>query len=689
MIREEVRGYGRSYKRGFACATSDLIVTLDGDHSYPVDALSYLLEAFLHLDVDFLNASRFPVRDPAAMSFKHKFGNLMLSLAMSLLFFRWVRDSQSGMWVFRRSILKDMKLESDGMAFSEEIKIEALRNAGIRFGEISIQYSSRLGEIKLNPWRDGFQNLWFLVKKRFLGQEAMENASRPIDRSVVVPVWNGRELLEALLGSLRAQTHPIAEILVIDNGSTDGARGGRRAGRRARDPHGRQYGLRPRRESRHRRMPHRLAGDREQRCRSWRPIGWRSWPPRSTMTDAWFATGKILQASDRAATGRHLRRPVPRRLRLARGQRPARRPGVLLRRAHRIFLLDTAALFRARAVSPRRAARRDASNPIWKMSISVCAARSPGSNGWYVPEAVAWHHGSATLGRWHPQTVRRIARNQVLPGGQTLSRPSDPALRLAVLVAQGLWGLVALRHGAGWAWLCGKCRPAISRAHDTSGKIVHVDCSAILEQSEREILRHSVQTGFDFYWRRTFCSPAVGQRDTCPESASLSSRTTPGEDIGACLDAALADRRPTWSWSTMPRTMKLDLPKTGARRVPHRQRGQSRLRRGRQSGLPGAGYALRSAAESRLRPADRPGTAPRPAATVPERRARAAHFSMRPAGRRSDSCSAGFPTPKALILEALLLNRLWPRNPVNWQFRCLALTSPMRSRWSNPLAHFL
>src|SRR5262245_64560737 len=120
VIREEVRGYGRSYRRGFACATGDIIVTLDGDHSYPVDAISYLLEAFLHLEVDFLNASRFPVRDSRAMSFKHKLGNLVLSLAMSLLFFRWVRDSQSGMWVFRRSILKEMKLESDGMAFSEE-----------------------------------------------------------------------------------------------------------------------------------------------------------------------------------------------------------------------------------------------------------------------------------------------------------------------------------------------------------------------------------------------------------------------------------------------------------------------------------------------------------------------------------------------------------------------------------------
>src|SRR6516165_8007016 len=156
VIREDVRGYGRSYKTGFASATGDLIVTLDGDHSYPPDAISYLLEAFLHLDVDFLNASRFPVRDKNAMSLKHKLGNLALSLAMSVLYFRWVRDSQSGMWVLRRSILGYMNLESDSMAFSEEIKIEALKNRKIRFTEIPVQYSSRLGEIKLNPWKDGF-----------------------------------------------------------------------------------------------------------------------------------------------------------------------------------------------------------------------------------------------------------------------------------------------------------------------------------------------------------------------------------------------------------------------------------------------------------------------------------------------------------------------------------------------------
>ena len=167
VIKEQIPGYGRAYKRGFSVATGDVMVTLDGDHSYPVNGISYLLEAFLHLEVDFLNASRFPVRDPRAMSFKHKCGNLALSLAMSVLFLRWVEDSQSGMWVFRRRILETMQLEADGMAFSEEIKIEALLNPKIRFGEISILYTSRTGEIKLNPWRDGWQNLMFLFRKRF------------------------------------------------------------------------------------------------------------------------------------------------------------------------------------------------------------------------------------------------------------------------------------------------------------------------------------------------------------------------------------------------------------------------------------------------------------------------------------------------------------------------------------------
>jgi dolichol-phosphate hexosyltransferase len=167
VISELHRGYGRAYKSGFAQATGDIIITLDGDHSYPVDALSYLIEAFMHCRVGFLSASRLPVLSESAMSTKHKIGNRILSFVMSILFFRWINDSQSGMWVFRRNALERMNLTSDGMAFSEEIKIEAITKKEIGFREIFISYSQRVGEIKLMPWRDGFHNLLFLFRKRF------------------------------------------------------------------------------------------------------------------------------------------------------------------------------------------------------------------------------------------------------------------------------------------------------------------------------------------------------------------------------------------------------------------------------------------------------------------------------------------------------------------------------------------
>jgi hypothetical protein len=53
------------------------------------------------------------------------------------------------------------------MAFSEELKIEAILAKGVRFAELHIDYKERIGEVKLNMWRDGFDNLFFLVRKRF------------------------------------------------------------------------------------------------------------------------------------------------------------------------------------------------------------------------------------------------------------------------------------------------------------------------------------------------------------------------------------------------------------------------------------------------------------------------------------------------------------------------------------------
>jgi len=51
------------------------------------------------------------------------------------------------------------------MSLSEEIKIEAFRK--FKAAEVPIPYRVRVGDVKLNSWRDGLGNLKYLFQKRF------------------------------------------------------------------------------------------------------------------------------------------------------------------------------------------------------------------------------------------------------------------------------------------------------------------------------------------------------------------------------------------------------------------------------------------------------------------------------------------------------------------------------------------
>jgi glycosyltransferase involved in cell wall biosynthesis len=165
VVAERTPGYGAAYKAGLRAATSDVIVTLDGDGTYPPEEIPRLVDTLVDRGWEFLSASRFPLADPAAMHASNVFGNWVLTVAAAVLFLRPLRDSQSGMWVFRRACLERLRLTSNGMAFSEEIKLEALAR-GCRFGEAHIPYGARIGEVKLQKWRDGWDNLTFLLRKR-------------------------------------------------------------------------------------------------------------------------------------------------------------------------------------------------------------------------------------------------------------------------------------------------------------------------------------------------------------------------------------------------------------------------------------------------------------------------------------------------------------------------------------------
>lgn len=167
VVFEKRKGYGAAYKAGLPVATGDVIVTLDGDGTYPSEQIAELVDFLEDRRLDFISAARFPLKNPEAMNFTNKLGNIVLTIAMLLLYGTPIKDSQSGMWVFRRHVLPKLNLTSDGMPLSEEIKIEAIRAKDVSFSEYHVNYHARVGEVKLDKWRDGFRNLVFLVKKRF------------------------------------------------------------------------------------------------------------------------------------------------------------------------------------------------------------------------------------------------------------------------------------------------------------------------------------------------------------------------------------------------------------------------------------------------------------------------------------------------------------------------------------------
>lgn len=165
VIFQPMRGYGNAYQAGFANATGDIIATGDADMTYPLDQLSGILTTMAKEGCDFMNTDRLTNLDPKAMTLSHVFGNWLLTTTMRMLFGWPFRDSQSGMWIFKRSILSNLRLSSGGMPFSQELKIEAYLK-GFKCCEVPIEYRVRAGKVKLSTIKDGFGNIAHLVRRR-------------------------------------------------------------------------------------------------------------------------------------------------------------------------------------------------------------------------------------------------------------------------------------------------------------------------------------------------------------------------------------------------------------------------------------------------------------------------------------------------------------------------------------------
>jgi glycosyltransferase involved in cell wall biosynthesis len=166
VVHQPIRGYGNAYKAGFDHATGDIIATGDADMTYPFDHLPEMISTLLKDGVHFMNTDRLSTLRSEAMTRLHVVGNWILSTMTRVLFGWPFRDSQSGMWIFHRGIWQHLDVRSGGMPFSQELKLEA-HAKGFKCAEIEIEYRPRLGEVKLDGFKDAFGNTKELILKRF------------------------------------------------------------------------------------------------------------------------------------------------------------------------------------------------------------------------------------------------------------------------------------------------------------------------------------------------------------------------------------------------------------------------------------------------------------------------------------------------------------------------------------------
>ncbi|GHO85579.1 glycosyltransferase family 2 protein [Dictyobacter formicarum] len=165
VIVQPIRGYGNAYLAGFANASGEIIATGDADLTYPFSILPQLIKKMEEENLEFINTDRLTYLDKEAMRFSHQLGNWMLTHAIRMLF-RWpFKDSQSGMWVFKREIWPSLDVRSSGMPFSQELKIEAYVR-GFNCAEVPILYRTRVGKEKLHTIKDGIGNISHLFLKR-------------------------------------------------------------------------------------------------------------------------------------------------------------------------------------------------------------------------------------------------------------------------------------------------------------------------------------------------------------------------------------------------------------------------------------------------------------------------------------------------------------------------------------------
>jgi glycosyltransferase involved in cell wall biosynthesis len=154
------QGYGPAMDRAVREASGEIVITLDCDDTYPVEAIPKLV-SLIDEGYDLVNTTR-TWRRPAAMPFANFLANRIFAFGARVLHGLKTTDVHSGMRAYRKSMIDAVKWDPRGPALPVDMYVIPYRQ-GFKVTEIPIDYRERIGTTTLHRFSSTiwtFKRLW-------------------------------------------------------------------------------------------------------------------------------------------------------------------------------------------------------------------------------------------------------------------------------------------------------------------------------------------------------------------------------------------------------------------------------------------------------------------------------------------------------------------------------------------------